>query len=226
MNLYNPQSDFSEKKEEKIKADYLTSPLPRAVLRPNSYLLLDGEWRFAHDVEDKGLQERWYLGHDYEHTAQWPGSVEAHLIHAKGQQQSNTATWQDKVTVWYEREFTLPKNVDGTSNSMFQITFGACGYETRVWLNGHLLRTIEGEEVGSIASSSDNPNSVKEFTVPETGTHRYSVEVFGFYDNNGQEASFYGQGSGIIDVESGDVFEVQVQKDSNNNRLTFTLVEK
>jgi hypothetical protein len=30
---------------------------------------------------------------------------------------------------------------------MFQITFGACGYETRVWLNGILLRTIEGEEV-------------------------------------------------------------------------------
>jgi len=30
---------------------------------------------------------------------------------------------------------------------MLQITFGACGYETRVWLNGKLLRTIEGEEV-------------------------------------------------------------------------------
>ena len=28
-----------------------------------------------------------------------------------------------------------------------QVTFGACGYETRVWLNGHALRTIEGEEV-------------------------------------------------------------------------------
>jgi hypothetical protein len=30
---------------------------------------------------------------------------------------------------------------------MFQLTFGACGYETRVWLNGHLLKTIEGEDV-------------------------------------------------------------------------------
>ena len=27
-----------------------------------------------------------------------------------------------------------------------QVTFGACGYETRVWLNGHPLKTIEGEE--------------------------------------------------------------------------------
>jgi len=30
---------------------------------------------------------------------------------------------------------------------MFQVTFGACGYETRVWLNGHPLRTIEEEDV-------------------------------------------------------------------------------
>jgi beta-galactosidase/beta-glucuronidase len=30
---------------------------------------------------------------------------------------------------------------------MFQLTFGACGYETRVWLNGVPLRTIEGEEI-------------------------------------------------------------------------------
>ena len=27
------------------------------------------------------------------------------------------------------------------------LTFGACGYETRVWLNGTLLDTIEGEDV-------------------------------------------------------------------------------
>ena len=30
---------------------------------------------------------------------------------------------------------------------MFQLTFGACGYETRVWLNGQLLTTIEGEAI-------------------------------------------------------------------------------
>ena len=28
-----------------------------------------------------------------------------------------------------------------------QLTFGACGYETRVWLNATLLQTIEGEDV-------------------------------------------------------------------------------
>lgn len=120
------------------------NPLPRTVLRPNSHVLLDGDWRFAHDVSDQGLEQSWYLGHDYDRTAHWPGSVESHL--AKAKEQSAPATWQDKVVVWYERDFPLPKRVESAAKSMFQLTFGACGYETRVWLNGHPLRTIEGEE--------------------------------------------------------------------------------
>ncbi|GAA4385716.1 glycoside hydrolase family 2 protein [Hymenobacter koreensis] len=120
------------------------NPLPRAVLRTNNYELLDGEWHFAHDAEDTGLREGWHLGHHYEHTAQWPGSVEDHMAAAKGQ---NARVWQDEVVAWYEREFTLPERSAAQANSLFQLTFGACGYETRVWLNGHPLRTIEGEDV-------------------------------------------------------------------------------
>lgn len=121
------------------------NPLPRAVLRPNSYHLLDGEWRFAPDDYDQGLEQGWYLGHAYERTAHWPGSVESHLAAAR--EQSTAVVWQDKVVVWYERDFELPKRSESAARSMVQLTFGACGYETRVWLNGHPLRTIEGEEV-------------------------------------------------------------------------------
>ncbi|AYA36275.1 glycoside hydrolase family 2 [Hymenobacter oligotrophus] len=121
------------------------NPLPRAVLRSNNFLLLDGEWRFAIDPDDAGLREGWYLAHQYDLTASWPGSVESHILEARGQQ--NTAAWHDRIVVWYEREFTLPERGDEGSHSMFQLTFGACGYETRVWLNGHLLTTIEGETV-------------------------------------------------------------------------------
>ncbi|GAA3972993.1 glycoside hydrolase family 2 TIM barrel-domain containing protein [Hymenobacter antarcticus] len=119
--------------------------LPRAVLRPNSYLLLDGSWHFAHDVDDQGLIHNWAQGHRYEHLAQWPGSVETHLREARGQQEGST--WQDKVVVWYEREFDRPTMDVPAARSMLQLTFGACGHETRVWLNGQLLKTIEGEEV-------------------------------------------------------------------------------
>lgn len=117
--------------------------LPRAVLRPNSYWLLDGEWRFALDVEDRGLRERWYLGHAYGRTAQWPGSIEAHMAEAKEQQE--VAMWTDSVFAWYEREFPLPRREGGERRPLLQITFGACGYETRVWLNGRALHTVEGE---------------------------------------------------------------------------------
>jgi hypothetical protein len=122
------------------------NPLPRAVLRPNLYQLLDGVWQFALDPEDRGLRERWYLGHQYESSAVWPGSVEAHMAEAKAQQQQ-TPAWQDKVVAWYEREFALPERRGTSGLSTFQITFGACGYETRVWLNGKALRTIEGSKV-------------------------------------------------------------------------------
>lgn len=132
------------------ETDTLTEPidldlLPRAVLRPNDYLLLDGEWQFMLDADDRGLREHWYVGHSYDDTAHWPGSIEDHMAHAKGQ--VNQTGWQDKVVAWYEREFDLPERSDTLSRSMIQLTFGACGYDTRVWLNGYPLRTVEDEDV-------------------------------------------------------------------------------
>ncbi|QNE39803.1 glycoside hydrolase family 2 [Hymenobacter sp. NBH84] len=121
------------------------NPLPRAVLRLNNHQLLDGEWKFAVDTNDDGLHNGWHLGHDYQHTAQWPGSVEMHMAAAKGE--PSPIAWKDKVVVWYEREFVLPERDEVEERSMLQLTFGACGYETRVWLNGHPLQTIEGEEI-------------------------------------------------------------------------------
>jgi hypothetical protein len=144
MDLNHPNYGLTETQEEVHNTDEFINPLPRAVLRSNAFVLLDGEWKFAVDLEDQGLHDGWHLGHNYESTAQWPGSVEAHMAAAKGD--SNTR-WQDKIVAWYEREFPVPKLHDELCHCMFQITFGACGYETRVWLNGLPLRTIEGEEV-------------------------------------------------------------------------------
>lgn len=124
------------------------NPLPRSISRPNSYQLLDGEFKFSLDPADLGLREAWYLGHKYEHTANWPGSVEQHMAEAKGLLKQTGPAWHDKVIAWYEREFTRPEEqLEKNEKNMFQITFGACGYETRVWLNGRLLENIEGEEV-------------------------------------------------------------------------------
>jgi len=134
-----------DKKDAEIVQNQL-NPLPRSVNRQNVYELLNGEWRFSLDLEDKGLREHWYLKHDYESTAVWPGSIEAHMAEAKDTQQ-HAPQWQDSVVAWYEREFDVPENWCNEPNCLVQITFGACGYETRVWLNGHQLQTIEGEDV-------------------------------------------------------------------------------
>jgi beta-galactosidase/beta-glucuronidase len=126
--------------------DTYMNPLPRAVIRPNSSILLDGEWKFALDKDNRGLSENWFVNHNYSQTAHWPGSVETHISKVD----SNTDKyWHDQVIVWYERTFPLPQPVDtGRSGcSQLQLTFGACGYETRVWLNGIQLKTIEGEFV-------------------------------------------------------------------------------
>ncbi|GAB3309084.1 glycoside hydrolase family 2 [Hymenobacter humi] len=144
-DAHSPNYSLSFSSPEEAPTDETANPLPRAVLRMNNFVLLDGQWRFDHDEADVGLRDDWALGHTYEHTAQWPGSVEEHLAQARGQQ--GIAKWQDQIVGWYEREFNLPEVAEPQSRSMLQLTFGACGYETRVWLNGQLLKTIEGETV-------------------------------------------------------------------------------
>ncbi|GEO08646.1 glycoside hydrolase family 2 protein [Segetibacter aerophilus] len=156
MEAVHPNYSTSKSKEEVFAEDNFVNPLPRAVVRQNAPILLDGEWKFSLDADDKGLVEAWHLGHDYQDKAHWPGSIEEHIAAAKGQQA--VKAWQDKVVAWYEREFPLPvrANGNGAEHAMLQLTFGACGYETQVWLNGLPLKTIEGElvHVGEYTSFS------------------------------------------------------------------------
>ncbi|MCE7066402.1 glycoside hydrolase family 2 protein [Dyadobacter sp. CY326] len=139
----HPNYGSSKSKEESFDDENFLDALPRAVLRPNEYVLLDGEWKFAIDPDDKGVHQRWYVEHTFKDQAHWPGSVETHLaaLHL------DTPSWQDNVVVWYEREFNSPEKSSEpiSDNKILQLTFGACGYETQVWLNGILLHTIEGE---------------------------------------------------------------------------------
>jgi beta-galactosidase/beta-glucuronidase len=135
---------LSKSREASLEKETEQDDLPRAVLRPNEYVLLDGEWQFAVDPDDKGIAESWYIRHPFTETAHWPGSVEQHLAASR----HDNPSWTDKIIVWYEREFERPQHASAEQEreSIVQLTFGACGYETQVWLNGHLLSTIEGEQ--------------------------------------------------------------------------------
>lgn len=143
----------NQSKHEFEQHDLLHAPadkdnkLPRSVLRRTSFELLDGEWRFALDAEDKGLRECWFERHQFNQTATFPGSIESHLAAAKDEKAlSSLYSASDEAIAWYECDFDIPEEWR-KYNRLIQLTFGACGYDTRVWLNGVALKTIEGEEI-------------------------------------------------------------------------------
>ena len=191
------------------------NPLPRAVSRANNYLLLDGTWRFEIDANDTGLRENWFLCHTYEHTADWPGSVENHM--ASAGQQAHPASWQDKVVAWYEREFDLPASAEDDPHSLFQLTFGACGYETRVWLNGFPLQTIEGEEVHYGEYTSFSYELRHEFLRP---VNRLTVRVADTMDaetpRGKQESHVYKRGGIWYQTQTGAVRSVWLEMVERN----------
>ena len=124
------------------------NPLPRSIVRRTPFELLDGEWNFALDVNNRGLDGHWYVDHHYTETAAFPGSIESHLAAVKGiKDESPLYKNSDEVVAWYEREFSIPEEWFEIPNTLTQLTFGACGYETRAWINGFALKTIEGGEV-------------------------------------------------------------------------------
>lgn len=143
MTTVNTNQETSKFDLSQIVADRL-NPLPRSIVRRTPFLLLDGEWRFALDANDRGLDEKWYIQHDYKEMAMFPGSIESHLADAKAE--TSLYKNSDEVVAWYERDFSIPEDWESLPHQLTQLTFGACGYATRVWLNGSLLKTIEGEE--------------------------------------------------------------------------------
>ena len=208
-------------REEGFYEEQFVNPLPRAVIRSNAFLLLDGDWKFALDNEDKGISEAWYVNHDYSYTANWPGSVESELAKYNPSQ----PTWTDKIIVWYEREFPIPVFEDGENpeRSIFQLTFGACGYETRVWLNGILLKTIEGEEV-HIGEYTSFSYELHQRDLQEN--NRLTVRVANSMDadttRGKQESSVYKRGGIWYQTYSGAVRSVWIEA-LDRNRLRSRL---
>jgi hypothetical protein len=208
-------------REEGFYEEQFINPLPRAVVRSNAFLLLDGDWKFALDPEDKGLSETWYVDHQYDHTANWPGSVESELA----KQQPEQPAWTDKIVVWYEREFPIPEFEEGENHesSIFQLTFGACGYETRVWLNGILLKTIEGEEV-HIGEYTSFSYELEQHILQDN--NRLTVRVANSMDadttRGKQESSVYKRGGIWYQTYSGAVRSVWIEV-LERNRLRSRL---
>ncbi len=207
--------------EAEVLKDYL-NPLPRSVARNNEYELLDGSWHFALDRADQGLQAHWYIKHPYSETAQWPGSVEEHMAQAHDIQ-DHSSSWHDRIIAWYERDFVVPEKWCTLPGCPVQVTFGACGYETRVWLNGHPLQTIEGEEIHFGEYTSFSYELPPEYMLP---INRLTVRIVNSLDaevpRGKQESYVYKRGGIWYQTISGPVRSIWLEP-IERNRLRSRL---
>src|SRR5215204_2864089 len=200
------------------------NPVPRSILRRTAFELLDGEWRFELDAENRGLNERWHIRHDYTQNAHFPGSIESHLLAAQNVESAHSLySDSDEIIAWYEREFTVPADWSVEADKITQLTFGACGYETRVWLNGIQLKTIEGEEVHYGEYTSFSYELPLELLV---AVNRLTIRVSDTVDPQiprGKQASrVYKRGGIWYQTISGAVRSVWIEQ-VNRNRLRSRL---
>ena len=215
IDINHPNYSLTKHIKDNDEGDTYINPLPRAVIRPNSFLLLDGSWRFSPDPENRGIKDLWYINHDFKNEANWPGSVETHLSKSN----PNGEYWKDKIVVWYEREFPLPKLSDDAKcpRSQLQLTFGACGYKTRVWLNGIPLKTIEGEWV-HVGSNTSFTYELDEQVLQEN--NRLTVRIAATMDadtaRGKQESSVYKRGGIWYQTYSGGVRSIWLETVEKN----------
>ena len=136
-----------------------------------------------------------------------------------------------KATTGVKLTALLVSVILGASGSVLQrpqkVTFSLTSSLKEGFIRERIILTIEGEELGFIASSVGNPEARKEFTVLQSGAYLYSIELLG-YEEDGEELPFYFSGSGTIDIEQGDVFDVKIlesQSGSNDGQSLLVLVE-
>ncbi|WP_432714379.1 sugar-binding domain-containing protein [Pedobacter sp.] len=214
IEINHPNYNLTKTKEENIDEGYI-NPLPRAVMRPNSFLLLDGDWKFSYDSENLGITDHWYIAHNFKAEAHWPGSVENHM----SKNYPDEKLWHDTVIVWYEREFPLPRLSDDYKcpHSQLQLTFGACGYKTQVWLNGIALKTIEGQDV-HIGSNTSFSYELDETMLKQN--NKLTVRISGTMDadtaRGKQESSVYKRGGIWYQTYTGGVRSIWLETIERN----------
>lgn len=106
---------------------------PRPDRVRDSWMTLNGAWRFAFDDNKKGTQEKWYNGHAFDKTIEVPFVYQSKL--------SGIDSDVHCDVVWYDRDFDMP---DAMHGKRCLLHFGAVDYKADVWLDGQYLGGHEG----------------------------------------------------------------------------------
>ena len=106
---------------------------PRPNFRRESFQNLNGEWAFAFDDADVGLDEKWYDRFDLDRTITVPYVYQCELsgIHDRGFHN----------VVWYQKRVAIRRE-PGCDRILLH--FGAVDYQATVWVNGRRV----GEHAG------------------------------------------------------------------------------
>src|SRR3979490_343737 len=98
---------------------------PRPQLVRPRWLNLNGQWEFAFDDTNEGMQKGWALGLPLERriTVPFPYQSELSGINDKSIHE----------IMWYSRDFEIPQD---WAVMNFLLHFGAVDYESTVWING------------------------------------------------------------------------------------------
>jgi beta-galactosidase/beta-glucuronidase len=109
---------------------------PRPQFVREKWLNLNGQWEFAFDDADQGLQLNWQdrVGLGRQITVPFPYQSELSGISDKGVHE----------VVWYARHFEVPAEWAGQD---VLLHFGAVDYRATVWVNGHEVGHNRGGHV-------------------------------------------------------------------------------
>ena len=108
----------------------------------------DGEWRALHDADNTGFDQNWQLGE----AKNWAGAAVAQV--PGNFYMITDGTGEKKVGIWWFRRTFEPEVADGADMRYF-LQFGAVDYYCEIYLNGTLLGTHEGQEVGFAVEATE-----------------------------------------------------------------------
>ena len=106
---------------------------PRPDLVRDDWFNLNGEWEFEFDDADAGVRKGWQTGHEFSRRINVPFAYQAPL--------SGIGDRERHHVIWYRRRFEVPS---GWYGRRVRLNFGACDYETSVYVNGKLAVTHRG----------------------------------------------------------------------------------
>ncbi|MBL1226573.1 glycoside hydrolase family 2 protein [Enterococcus sp. BWR-S5] len=112
---------------------------PRPQFRRESFLILNGEWSFAFDDENSGLEESWY-----EHSKAFHQTIQVPFVY-----QASLSGIDDRSVhdiVWYQKGFDWEKR----KNKKTLLHFGAVDYQADVYVNDRYV----GQHIGGHTSFS------------------------------------------------------------------------